>query len=108
MGILIQHTGFASAANDFLDRDLKLDEYLIKHPLASFFARVVGNDFKSLGCQNGDLLILDRALNPRKGQLVLIIKDGGFSLSIFGSKNRSHPHEEIWSPVTYIIREAFL
>tara|TARA_B110000977_G_scaffold189229_1_gene258424 strand:- start:72 stop:335 length:264 start_codon:yes stop_codon:yes gene_type:complete len=53
--------GFPSPADDFLDLDINLNDYLVKHKSATFCVRVNGNSMDDAGIQSGDILIVDRA-----------------------------------------------
>ncbi|MBN1970097.1 MAG: translesion error-prone DNA polymerase V autoproteolytic subunit [Candidatus Delongbacteria bacterium] len=68
--------GFPSPADDYIDKKLDLNEYLIKHPAATFFVRVAGDSMINAGIHNNDILIVDRALNPCNGNIVIAVLDG--------------------------------
>ena len=68
--------GFPSPADDFVEASLDIREHLIKHPSATFFARAEGDSMTGLGIFNGDLLIVDRALQPQHGDVVIAAIDG--------------------------------
>ncbi|RMH61397.1 MAG: LexA family transcriptional regulator [Bacteroidetes bacterium] len=68
--------GFPSPADDHLDQSLDLNEYLIRHPAATFFVRVQGRSMTGAGIRDGDLLIVDRSLEPRPGDVVVAALDG--------------------------------
>jgi len=72
--------GFPSPADDFIEKNLDLNEYLIKHPAATFFVRVEGNSMINAGIHHGDLLIVDRSLEPRDGKIVIAAVDGELTL----------------------------
>ena len=57
--------GFPSPADDFLDLDINLNDYLVKHKSATFCVRVNGNSMDDAGIQSGDILIVDRAEEKR-------------------------------------------
>ena len=63
--------GFPSPADDYMDKGLDLNEHLIKHPAATFFCRVSGESMRDVGIFDGDLLIVDRAIKPMQGNIVL-------------------------------------
>ena len=63
--------GFPSPADDYIDRKLDLNEYLIKHPAATFFVRVEGESMINAGIHAGDILIVDRALEPADKKVVI-------------------------------------
>ena len=68
--------GFPSPADDYMDRKLDLNEHLIKHPAATFYCRVSGHSMNGLGIFDGDTLIVDRAITPKNGDVVLAVLDG--------------------------------
>jgi DNA polymerase V len=72
--------GFPSPADDYSERQIDLNEHLIKHPAASFFVRVQGESMINAGIHDGDLLIVDRALEPRSGSIVVAVIDGEFTV----------------------------
>ncbi len=72
--------GFPSPAEDYIELDIDLNKYLIKNPISSFFLRVSGNSMNNSGIQNNDLLIIDRSINPKAGDIVVAILDGDFTL----------------------------
>ncbi|MBU0975642.1 MAG: translesion error-prone DNA polymerase V autoproteolytic subunit [Patescibacteria group bacterium] len=72
--------GFPSPADDFSERKLDLNEYLIKHPAATFFVRAKGVSMQNGGISDGDLLIVDRALEARSGNIIIGFIDGEFTV----------------------------
>jgi DNA polymerase V len=68
--------GFPSPADDFLEGPLELNSYLIKHPAATFFVRADGNSMLGAGIRSGDLLIVDRSLEAKPGQIVIAALNG--------------------------------
>lgn len=52
--------GFPSPANDYLDKKLDLNKFLIKHPAATFFVKVKGDSMIKAGIHSGDILVVDR------------------------------------------------
>jgi DNA polymerase V len=72
--------GFPSPADDFLDVSIDLNKELIKHPAATFFGRVNGDSMKDLGIDDGDLLIIDKSLEPTDGKIAVCFIDGEFTL----------------------------
>lgn len=68
--------GFTSPAADYLQDTLSLDQLLIRHPAATFFARAQGCSMEGAGIFDGDILIIDRALNPGDGDVILALWDG--------------------------------
>ena len=72
--------GFPSPAEDHLDLDLDLNSYLIQHPSATFCVRVEGDSMVGAGIQSGDVILIDRSLTPQKGNIVLAVLDGEFTV----------------------------
>ena len=68
--------GFPSPAADYLEDRLSLDQLLIQHPAATFFARAQGDSMTGAGIHDGDLLIIDRALTARSDDVVIALLDG--------------------------------
>ncbi len=115
--------GFPSPADDFIDKALDLNEFLINHPSATFFVRVEGTSMIDAGIHPGDILIVDRSLDPAPGSVVIAVIDGEFTVKRFQlKKGRSFlmaenadfaPIElsgdmivEVWGVVTYVIHKA--
>jgi len=63
--------GFPSPADDHLDSELDLNEYLIDHPAATFFVRAKGDSMQQAGIFDNDLLIVDRSLTPKNNDIVI-------------------------------------
>ena len=72
--------GFPSPAEEFFGLQLDLNEELIKHPEATFYARVKGHSMKDAGIQDGDLLVIDKAQEPKDGCVAVCAIDGEFTL----------------------------
>lgn len=63
--------GFPSPAADYSAQSLDLNELCIRHPAATYFVRVSGDSMIGAGIQDGDLLIVDRSLAPKSGDIVI-------------------------------------
>lgn len=68
--------GFPSPAEDYIEKNLDLNEYLIKHPSATFFVRADGNSMSNAGIHSGDILIVDRALEPADNKIIIAVLNG--------------------------------
>ncbi len=75
--------GFPSPAADFEERPLDLHAYLVEHPSATFFFRAEGSGLEKSGVFPGDLLVVDRALVPREGDIVIAVVEGQFVVRRF-------------------------
>jgi DNA polymerase V len=117
--------GFPSPAEDYLEQNLDLNEYLIQHPAATFFVRVDGESMRGAGIQKGDILIVDRSLEPSHGKIVIAVINGEFTVKrlrlhqdkVFLEPENPHfsPIEinpnwdfQIWGVVTYVIHKCSL
>ena len=69
-------SGFPSPAQDYEARTLDLNERLIKRPSATFFMNVTGDSMERLGIHEGDLLLVDRSLEPRPGHILVALVEG--------------------------------
>lgn len=74
------HAGFPSPADDFLEGALDLNGLVVKHPEATFFARVEGDSMQDEGIAEGDILVVDKAEEPFDGCLAVAYVDGEFTL----------------------------
>lgn len=72
--------GFPSPADDFLDISIDLNRELIKNPSATFYARVKGNSMQDAGIGDGDLIIIDKSLEPTNGKIAVCFIDGEFTI----------------------------
>ena len=112
--------GFPSPADDYIDRRLDLNEYLIKHPAATFFVRVSGDSMVGAGIHSGDILVIDRALDPCDNKIIIAALNGELSVKRIirdGTRIFVMPeHEgydlieimpemqfEVWGVVTHVI-----
>jgi len=112
--------GFPSPANDYIEDRIDLNKHLIRHKEATFFLRVQGDSMLGAGIHDGDLLIVDRAITPIDGKIVIAALDGELTvkrLSVQGEtvrlvpENPAYPVIEIngeqdlviWGVVTNVI-----
>ena len=113
--------GFPSPADDFLEQPLDLNRALIPNPAATFFVRVEGDSMRDAGIDDGDLLIVDRSVEPAVGKIAICFVDGEFTVKrlaregahwvLLPSNPKYRPihiaEEEqlvIWGVVTYVIK----
>ena len=115
--------GFPSPATDYMENKLDLNEYLIRHPAATFIVKASGYSMVNADIYSGDLLLVDRSLTPRNNNIVIASIFGDLTVkkikkkekSLFlVSANEDYPSIEvkeemecfIWGVVTYIIHET--
>lgn len=72
--------GFPSPADDFLDLSIDLNEELIKNKATTFYGRVRGESMKDVGINDGDLLIIDKSLEPQNNKIAVCFIDGEFTV----------------------------
>tara|TARA_B100000686_G_scaffold229137_1_gene236511 strand:- start:2786 stop:3178 length:393 start_codon:yes stop_codon:yes gene_type:complete len=113
--------GFPSPATDYVEDDIDLNTHLIKNIPATFLIRVQGKSMNCIGIQDGDLLVVDRSLNPKNFSTVIanvneelvvktFIKEKGQSFLTNRSKKLKdkinlieNPEIYIWGVVAYTI-----
>ena len=115
--------GFPSPAEDHMDMELNLNDYLVKNPSATFCVRAIGESMKDAGIQSGDIMIVDKSLDPQNRSIVLAVIDGEFTVKRVNINNKEiylMPENinfppikiteemdfKIWGVVTYIIHKA--
>lgn len=67
--------GFPSPADDFIEGQIDLAEYLIQHPASTFVMKVSGDSMTGAGIHNGDYVLVDRSIEPADGKIVVCIID---------------------------------
>jgi DNA polymerase V len=72
--------GFPSPADDHLDEPIDLTRLMIQNPPATFLWRVDGSSMQDAGIFDGDLIVVDRSLDPRDGDVVVATVHGERSL----------------------------
>ncbi|MCM1110633.1 MAG: translesion error-prone DNA polymerase V autoproteolytic subunit [Clostridium sp.] len=72
--------GFPSPAQDYITESIDLNRELILHPAATFYARVVGDSMSEEGITEGDILVIDKSIEPEEGDLAVCCLDGEFTL----------------------------
>ena len=94
--------GFPSPAEDFMDLDLNLQAYLVQHPSATFCVRVTGDSMQNAGIFSGDVMVVDRALEPKNNTIVLAVLDGEFTVKRIqkkGSQLFLKPENQTFNPI---------
>jgi DNA polymerase V len=72
--------GFPSPADDFIELSIDLNKHIIKHKDTTFFAKVKGHSMKNVGIFDGDLLVIDKSLEPQDGRIAICQIDGEFTI----------------------------
>lgn len=113
--------GFPSPADDHVDRKLDLNEHLVQRPAATYFVRATGESMRDAGIFDHDLLVVDRSVSPKSGDIVIAVIHGDLTVKrLLGTERgwrliAANPsfadiplHEtgcEIWGVVTHSIRK---
>ena len=112
--------GFPSPADDYLEDNLDLNQHLIKHEAATFFVKVRGDSMIGAGIHSGDLLIVDRALEPTDNSVVIAVVNGELTVKRISKRNgklslipengnytpisiTTFTDFEVWGVVTHVI-----
>jgi len=74
--------GFPSPADDFIETKLDLNKKFIKNPSSTFFAWVRGNSMRGVRIYDGDMLIIDRSLEPESGKIAVCFVNGEFTAKL--------------------------
>ena len=69
-------TGFGAAADDYMERGIDLNEQLIRNKPATFFMKVSGESMIGAGIFDGDIVIVDRSIKEKNGNIVIAVIDG--------------------------------
>ena len=117
------HAGFPSPADDFREIRISLDKELVKNTESTFYARISGNSMEGAGMSDGDLIVIDRSLNPENNKIAVCFIDGEFTIKRIELKkqklflkpeNKNYRKIEIseennlkiWGIVTYVIKSV--
>ena len=115
--------GFPSPADDYLDMDLNLHDYLVQHPSATFCVKAIGDSMVDAGIKSSDVMVIDRALTPKNNDIILAVIDGEFTvkrikknddeLYLIPANENYRPVKitedmdfQVWGVVTFIIHKA--
>ena len=121
-GISFISAGFPSPAEDFTKLSISLDTHMIQNPSSTFMAYANGDSMVRVGIHHGDILIIDRSLNARDGDVIIALLHGEFTvkqISIIDDilflvpknprylsvKITSEMGFEVWGVVTFSIRK---
>ncbi len=115
--------GFPSPADDHMEQSLDLNEHLVANPAATFFVRVQGDSMRDAGIASGDILIVDRSVEPKDRQIVVAMLEGEFTVKRLRKRESkvfleaensdfkpievvSEQELVIWGVVTFVIHQA--
>ena len=117
--------GFPSPAENYVEQELDLKEYLIRNSDSTFLVRATGKSMVNVGISPGDILIVDRSLEAKNNSIIIVsidgeltvkrlIKDNENKKSYLKSENLDYPNIDlkiesdtmIWGVVTYSIHKT--
>ena len=115
--------GFPSPAEEHMDMDLNLNDFLVQNPSATFCVKAIGESMKDAGINSGDIMIVDKSLEPKNRSIVLAVIDGEFTVKRVNvnndklyliPENSNFPpikiteemDFQVWGVVTYVIHKA--
>ncbi len=115
--------GFPNPADDARGVALDLNELIIRHPVSTYYLRVEGDSMTGTGIVHGDIVVVDKSLEPKSGDIVVAAVDGDFTLKHLKREGQkawlvaSHPgyppiamHEAtdaaLWGVVTHVIHQT--
>ena len=120
--------GFPSPAEGYIEGSIDLNKALVKSPATTFLAHVEGMSMEGRGIATGDLVVIDRSIEPYDGCIVVAWVDDGFTMKTFRIKGRGKSRRIwlepanpefpvieitednqfiIWGVVTYTIQKHF-
>lgn len=113
--------GFPSPADDYLEKELDLHELMVDHPIATYYLRIRGDSMREAGIFDGDIVVVDRSLEPRDQDIVIAALDGELTIKrllrrdgrvLLKAENKNYPALAIaperdflvWGVVTGCVR----
>ncbi len=114
--------GFPSPADDYIEDRIDLNAELIRNPSSTFFGRVNGDSMINAGIGDGDLIVIDKSIEPKDNSIVVCVIDGEFTVKRFRNNDGEIllvPENEkyktikitnendfrVWGTVTYTIKK---
>jgi DNA polymerase V len=103
--------GFPSPADDFKEFKISLDKTLVKNREATFYAKVSGQSMVGAGIDDGDLLVVDKSLEPQHNSIAVCFIDGEFTvkrLKVSGEDVYLQPENPAYDPIKITEGNDFL
>jgi hypothetical protein len=97
-----EHTGFPNPATDASLAGLSLDQLLVAHPVSTYFMRIKGDQWQEQGIFDGDIAIVDRAVEPKKHDLIVWVKD---DVLVISQKTVVPDDATLWGVVTAVVHQ---
>ena len=103
--------GFPSPAQDYMDLSIDLNRELIRNPSSTFYGRVKGDSMQDAGVSEGDVLVIDKSLEPQDGDMAVCFLDGEFTLKFIQLEKDVIwliPANESYDPIRVTAENEFL
>ena len=97
------HAGFPGVVEESTEEPLDLNEHLAPNSTSTFFVRVDGDSMVNAGIYHGDMLVVDRSLQPKHSDIVVARLDGAFTVKrLYRTENviRLIPENPMYRPMT--------
>jgi DNA polymerase V len=115
--------GFPSPADDFKELRISIDQEVVRNEEATFYARVSGESMQGAGLDDGDLLVIDRSMEPQDNKIAVCYIDGAFTVKrlkvevdciYLMPENKNYKpikvseedQLQIWGIVTYVVKKV--
>ena len=72
--------GFPNPAEDTSGVAMDLNELLVRHPVSTYYLRVEGDSMSGAGIASGDIVVVDKSLEAKSGDVVVAAVEGEFTL----------------------------
>jgi DNA polymerase V len=102
--------GFPSPADDYLERDLDLNEFFVRHATSTFYVRVSGDSMENAGIRHNDVLVVDKSLEPRNGSIVVAVIDGELTVKRLRRRDGEvhlMPENAKYQPILISVEQTF-
>lgn len=113
--------GFPSPGEDWIEKDLDIASLIVPHPASTYFAHVEGCSMQGAGIFDSDILVIDKALDPKPGSIIIAVLDGQYIVRRLEIQNdclvlqAAHPAYPplsvtlemncwVWGVVTFVLR----
>ena len=119
------HAGFPSPAADHVGERIDMAREMTPHPETTFYAHVQGDSMRDAGILDGDIVVVDRSLEPKNGDFIVAYIDGEYTIKEFRLDEHGHcgwliPHNpevqpiridnnndfSVWGVITYAIHNV--
>ena len=106
------HAGFPSPAAEYAGERIDIVRELSRHPDTTFYAMVSGESMRDAGLRNGDIIVIDKSLTPKNGDIIVAAIDGEFTIKEFRMDSSGQcawliPHNETYQPIRVTEEDNF-